>query len=355
MDLLRVGRARLEIGLRLPDHLCRSDPDDRIVHAARAADRAARQEPEHHVDRRLHRRALRQASISGGACGADRDRRNDPVYRAAAESRVSDVRDRVRTCGAGLHAERARRHRASGGAGDGSFRDPVRHPAYRCDRTSGRPDAGDRDRIHRQARGISRGRVVRHLLDVRRPGRSVLARAGAARHRRGADHGAEFLDRDRDDAAVDGGDHPAAAAIPCDGGGEPFGSRDQARALAVPALSRADQSVRGADCTRRPAHLPAGPGRQRHVRAGAAALRQCVVLHNCGFHRWPVGGDRDGDRGIGRTRDHGVERSGGALLPEEALATHHWSWRCRRIAAADPQDCDLPDPGARLSLLSRRR
>ena len=45
-----------------------------------------------------------------------------------------------------------------------------------------------------------------------------------------------------------------------------------------PALSGADQSVRGADRHRRPADLPGRPGRQRHVRAGAAAADRLRIL-----------------------------------------------------------------------------
>ena len=50
--------------------------------------RAARQGPEHHLDRRLHRRALRQEPGGGGDGGADRHRRHDPLHRAAAQSGV---------------------------------------------------------------------------------------------------------------------------------------------------------------------------------------------------------------------------------------------------------------------------
>ncbi len=112
LDLLRLGRPRFAFGLRLPHDLCRADADDRARHAAVPAHRAARQEPEHHLDRRFHRRALRQAAIGGGAGGADRDRRHHSLYRAAAESRVGDVRHGVRACGAAIHPEHDRRYRA---------------------------------------------------------------------------------------------------------------------------------------------------------------------------------------------------------------------------------------------------
>ena len=60
LDLLRLGRPRLALGLRLPDHLYRPADHDRPRATARAAHRAARQGPEHHLDRRFRRRPLRQ-------------------------------------------------------------------------------------------------------------------------------------------------------------------------------------------------------------------------------------------------------------------------------------------------------
>ena len=56
--------------------------------AADRAHRAARQGAEHHLDRRLHRGALRQAPGGRRDRGADRDRRLDPLYRAAAQGGV---------------------------------------------------------------------------------------------------------------------------------------------------------------------------------------------------------------------------------------------------------------------------
>ena len=211
--------------------------------------------------------------------------------------------------------------------------------------------------LHRQTRCLSGGRAVRDLLDVRRPGRPVLARDEQARYCRGADHGAEFLHRDRNDAALDGRDHPVAAAVPCHGRGEPFGSGDQARRLALPALSRADQPVCRADRTRRPAHLPSRQGGQRHVRAGTSAIGRCVVLHDRCLHWRSVGRDRDGDRGIGRARHHGVERPRDADLPETAVGAGDRQVRRRRTFAPHPQDRYFCHSGACLSLLpvGRRR
>ena len=62
------------------------------------AHRAARQSAEHHLDRRLHRRALRQAAGGGRDRRADRDRRHDSLYRAAAQSGVGVARHHSPAC-----------------------------------------------------------------------------------------------------------------------------------------------------------------------------------------------------------------------------------------------------------------
>ena len=62
---------------------------------------------------------------------------------------------RSHTAGRGYRLLRHRRH--------GRLRDAVRHPPYRHDRASARPDAGDRGRIGRQAARLRRGRRLRHL------------------------------------------------------------------------------------------------------------------------------------------------------------------------------------------------
>ncbi len=48
----------------------------------------AGQDPEHHLDRRLHRRALRQGPGGGGDRRADRHRRHHPLHRLAAQGGV---------------------------------------------------------------------------------------------------------------------------------------------------------------------------------------------------------------------------------------------------------------------------
>ena len=89
---------------------------------------------------------------------------------------LAHVADRHRRRAAG-----ARRHRAVRRAVDGGLRGAVRHPPHRRHRAPGRPDAGDRRRVDRQAVRVPRGRRVRHVLDVRRADRAVLAGDGAAR------------------------------------------------------------------------------------------------------------------------------------------------------------------------------
>ena len=70
----------------------------------------------------------------------------------------------------------ADRHGLHHRPGDGDVRRPVRHPPHRCDRAPGRPDRGGRRRVARQARGLPGGRLLRHLLGVRRRRRLPRAR-----------------------------------------------------------------------------------------------------------------------------------------------------------------------------------
>ena len=232
VDVLRLGRPRLAHRLRLPHHLHRPDPDDRARPAADPAGRAARQGAEHHLDRRLHRRALRQGPGGRRDRRADRDPRHHPLHRAAAQGGVGVAqhhprphRRRLRHGAAGV-----RRHRAVRRAVDGGVRRAVRHPPHRRHRAPGRPDAGDRGGVDRQAGRLRRGRRVRDVLDVRRPDRAVHAGDGAARHRRRADARAADRHADRDDAAVVRRDPAAAAAVPRHGGREQQrGARSGAR------------------------------------------------------------------------------------------------------------------------------
>ena len=175
LDLLRLGRARITHRLRLPRDLCRPNADGRAWHSADPAHRAARQGTEHHLDRRLHRGALRQASGGGGNRCADRDRRHDSLHRAAAQSRVGLAQH---DSGSSRHDDRhaaagAWRHRAVRRARDGGIRGSVRHAPHRCDRAPGRAHPGDRNGVAGQARRVRDCRRIRHLLHVRRAGRAV--------------------------------------------------------------------------------------------------------------------------------------------------------------------------------------
>ena len=149
VDVLRLGRACVAQRLRLSHDLHRPDADDRALRAVHHEDRAACQGAEHHLDRRLHRGALRQRP--GGRCDrrTDRDRRHHSLHRAAAQGGVVLAQHDSRPC-LDRHRPRATgagRHCAPGRAGDGRIRGAVRHAAYRCHRAPGRPDAGDRNRV----------------------------------------------------------------------------------------------------------------------------------------------------------------------------------------------------------------
>ena len=72
------------------------------------AHRAAGQGAEHHLDRRLHRRALRQGPGGGGDRGADRHRRHRSLHRAAAQGGVGLARDHHRAYLARTAASRSR-------------------------------------------------------------------------------------------------------------------------------------------------------------------------------------------------------------------------------------------------------
>ena len=269
LDLLRLGRLRHPHQLRFPRDLCRPDPDDRALHAAAPARDPARQVAEHHLDRRLHRRALRQEPGGRRHGGHDRDRRIGALHRAPAQGGGILAGDDPERGQAVLLDPDHRRHRAGRDAGDGGVRGAVRHPPDRRHRAPARPDAGGRHRIHRQAGGLSRRRRLRHLLDVH---------AGRTDRTRDEDAGGGARDQlravDRQfphhDAAVVLRDHAAAAAVSRQRGRELQPRGGQPRPLAVSALSGRHQPVRDSDRARRPRHLPVRRRRQRHVRTGAA-------------------------------------------------------------------------------------
>ena len=298
VDVLRLGRARLAHRLRLPDDLHRSGGDAGARLSADPAHRAARQGAEHHLDRRLHRRALRQAPGGGGDRCLDRHHRFDPLHRAAAQGGVVFARRDPRPHRGRDRRDRAgaRRPRAVHRAHHGGVRHAVRHPPHRRRRAPGRLDARNRNRVDHQANRLCSGRGVRHLRDVRRPVGAVSRGDGTARYRQGAHHRAHCLDLGGDDPALVRRDRAAAAPVPRHRGREPQRRRGAPRRLAVPALPGADQPLCGADRDRRPAHVRLGRHRQRHVRARAAAARRLRSPRVGGLHRRALGRDRDGDR-----------------------------------------------------------
>ena len=156
-----------------------------LVLAADHAHRAARQGAEHHLDRRLHRRALRQGAGRRRDRGADRDRRHHPLHRAPAQSRVVVARAPSSPT---LEPASGATQPVLGDISlfvallDGDLRGPVRHPPHRRHRAPGRPDAGDRDResIVKLVAFVGRRRL-RDVLDVRRAAGAVCARAAASR------------------------------------------------------------------------------------------------------------------------------------------------------------------------------
>ena len=85
LDVLRQRRPCRRDRLRLPAGLSRPDPAVRVRLAADPAHRAAGQEPEHHLGRRLPRRPLRQEPGGGGHRHRHRGGRHAALHRAAAE------------------------------------------------------------------------------------------------------------------------------------------------------------------------------------------------------------------------------------------------------------------------------
>ena len=144
VDLLRLGRPCDPQRLRLPRHLHRPDPGDRARLPADHPHHPALQGAEHRLDRRLHRRALRQAPGRRGGGRAHRDRRDDPLHRVAAQGDLvlarrhrGAARDRRRA-----GAADARRSAAVRRALARRLCRAVRHAPYRCDRAPARPHAG---------------------------------------------------------------------------------------------------------------------------------------------------------------------------------------------------------------------
>ena len=356
LDILRLGRHRDPQRAGVPDDLYRADPGLRPRLSAAAADHTPGQERAHHLGRRLHRCALRQEPAGGRRRRDHRRRRHRPLYRAAAEGSVA----------VGHHADLAsqpenrrdrpvllRRHHLDDRHRHGDLRLGLRDPAYRCDGAPGRPDAGHCRRGGGQAGRLPRRRHMGHLLALRR------ARRPVRRHGRRPQGGGRDVRRavgrqlGGDDAAVRHRRHPAAAPVPRHGDGKQLQRRAAPCDLAVPALSRGDQPVRGADRGRR--HDHAGPGDQpRLLRARPAAGRQSSVAGADRLHRRLVGGHRHGHRRQRRARHHDLQRPGDAAgaAPLQRGRDHRLAWRGHEPdPAADAAGGDLRHAAARLCLL----
>ena len=141
-----------------------------LVLPADHAHRAARQGAEHHLDRRLHRRALRQEPGGRGDRRADRDRRHDPLHRAAAQSGVVVARAPSWCTSAARAAPCSRCSATSRCSSRCRWRRSrcCSAPATSTPPSTRTADAGDRDRIDGQAGRLPRRRHLRDLLHVRR-------------------------------------------------------------------------------------------------------------------------------------------------------------------------------------------
>ncbi len=188
------------------------------------------------------------------------------------------------------------------------------------------------------------------------PVAAVRPGAGAAAHRGRAHPRAAVRHPARDDAAVVRRDHAAAAAVPRHGGREQQRGRDPARRLAVSALSRADQPVRGADRARRPAR----PSRRRRSTATCSCWRcRSRPAPSCSPLAAFIGGLSAATAmvivEIGRARHHGVERprrAAACCKRREALLAG--TRRCRRAAADGAADRDLRHPAASPTCITAR-
>ena len=146
-----------------------------------AAHRAAGQEPEHHLGRRLPRRPLRQEPGRRRHRHRHRRGRHPALHRPAAEGRGALGRHAPGRASAAA-SQSADRHGLHHRLDDGDLRRSVRHPPHRRDRASRRPDRRGRSRVARQARRLPGRRLLRHLLHVRRHRQPHRARpAGPAR------------------------------------------------------------------------------------------------------------------------------------------------------------------------------
>ena len=183
------------------------------VHAATAAGDPAREIAKHHLDRRLHRRALRQEPEGRGDRGVIAIVGSVPYIALQLKAVASSLQTILGDDQSLVQHPDRRRHRADRTLAMAAVHGAVRHPPGRRHRASARPDAGGGDRVDRQAGGVSRRRHLRHLLDVQ-PGRADRARdedAGGGAGDQYCHFARQFPDHDR---AVVLRLHAAAASVP---------------------------------------------------------------------------------------------------------------------------------------------
>ncbi|CAD5379949.1 hypothetical protein OF001_U90089 [Pseudomonas sp. OF001] len=353
LDLLRRGRP----GHR-PAVVVRADlPRPAAAAAVHAAD-AGQDDPdqqagEHHLDRRLHRRALRQVALAGDHRRPDLPGRRAALHRPAAQGH-RPRRQPAHRRSAQRQRHRRPGHRADRLVGAGAVHHPVRHAQPRRHRAPPRHGDGGGLRVAGQAAGLPRRRRVRHLGAVRRRRRPAGAGAGGPRAG-GVLAPPGGLDRHGSaDRGGDDGDHLPAAAVPRHRGGEYRAARPQPGALGISPVPGAGGAVRGADRPRRAA-AAAGRVRARLLRHQPAAGRAASEPRAAGLHRRRLGGHRHGDRGQRGAVDHDLQRHAAALAAAPAqrraavrgvppLAAVGAAHRHHRPAAAGLRD--LPDDGA---------
>ena len=262
-------------------------PDDRAAdsRAGAAQDAADCQAAEHDLDRRFHRRALRQVAGPGGAGSRHRAAGGAAVYRAAAR-RADDV----------VQHDRARAYSQPRLRPIACRPGPI--PAcmwpspWPCSRSSSVPATSIRANRIRASSARSRSnpssssaaflhrRPVRDLRHVRRPARSV--RPGADSSRISSICSTTPLITPRFVTTRGPGDRRdalPASPVPCRRGREYRYPRSEHRALAVSALSVPDVAVRGA----------AGRGGSDHFRRQTRSIRIALFLP-CRWHAgMPIG------------------------------------------------------------------
>ena len=306
--------------------------------AADRAHRAARQGAEHHLDRRLHRGALRQEPGGRRDRRADRDRRH-----RFPTSRCSSRRCRPRSRPSSRMSRRPARM-PQPLLGDIALFVALSMATFAVLFGTRHIDATEHqdglmlaiaDRIDRQAGRLPRGRHLRDVLDVRRPGRAVQQAMRAAATRRRARRASRVSTRSLTMTLLS---FVAIILLP------------RQFHVAVVENHNEDEIKRAAWLF--PLYLvlinlfvvPIALAGLLTSRAGEVDSDMFVLAlplhgriepaHHRRLRRRPVGGDRDGDRRIGRALDHGVERPRHAAGAAAARGADRRP-RERRRAAAD--------------------